>query len=372
LPPENQGKVIIRAIPDSVVRDRLVAFICAHAGSATPESVRGRLERLPLVLAGAIDPVRGERLAATLTGLGAGAEFVPGDEAPLSPQTAAAACDAAAAGAESGGGGDPAASDRQTPRGERRKKAPPTPEQEKLRIALACRIVLIYAILACLVAMSSPLFLIFSAPLALYATHRAVALLEDDLWLRWFFLPGSFVPVLNIAILALMLLRVHLFIRRSTVQPDTIRDELASFRFVCRIGFAALMAIFLLGSANGYLPVSMGEFRESVERMLQKEVEASAKEFPRKVSGELRIESMTAGPAKRLTFNCTLINYRASLVNGDQFRADVRGNIVKEVCGSKEMRHFLDREVIISYAFNGSDGMPITSVDVVNGDCGGR
>lgn len=372
LPPENKGKVIIRAVPDEVVKEKLVAFICGNCGTTTPDMVRGKLARLPLILAGSIDPSRGERLAATLNAIGAEAAFVVAEAEPVPPLEPAVTDRSTVPqkNREEAQSAPPAERAKCAPRGTRSRKAPPTAAEEQHRIALACRIALVYALLACMAAMVSPLFHLFSVPLALYSTHRVVALLGVSIWLRAVFLPGLFVPFLNLFVLALMLLFTQLFLRRSKVPSQAIRDELASFRFVLRAGYAAFMVTFLLGSANGYLPQSMNELQESVEHRLEKEVSRSAKDFPRTVNKELRIDNMTAGPARRLTFNCTLLNYRASTINADRFRTDIKGSVIKEICDSKEMRFYLNKDVIISYAFSGNDGVPLATVDVANADCG--
>lgn len=372
MPAENTGKVIISSVADAAIREKVVSFICSNAGTPPPDLVRVKLEHLPLVLAGSIEASRGERLAAILNSMGATAAFVAADEIPAQPLTPPATESGSALPPvdEQSRAERPAGANRTAPRGSRGNKALPTAADEQQRIALACRVVLLYALLACLVAMSSPLFYIFSLPLVLYAAHRTVALLGVSLWLRSIILPGIFIPVLNLFILSLLLLLTHLFIRRCKTSTADVQDELAPIRFLFRAGYAALMAIFLIGSASGYLPESMNDLQESVERLLEKEVARSAKEFPRSVDRNLRMDSMAAGPGKRLTFNCTLLNYRTRAVDAERFSAGVRGGVVKEVCDSKEMRSFLNKEVIIAYAFSGSDSLPLATVEVANADCG--
>lgn len=51
---EVQGKLIIRAIPDEEVAQRVAAFICAHSQNMTTEAVFERLKKLPLVLSSTI------------------------------------------------------------------------------------------------------------------------------------------------------------------------------------------------------------------------------------------------------------------------------------------------------------------------------
>lgn len=371
MPPETKGKVIITAVAAAAAREKVVAFICKNGGTLTPDLVRAKLAQLPLVLAGSIEAPRGERLAAILNGMGATAVFEAA-EVPVPPELPPALASGSAPPRE----GErsrlerPPGANRPAARGVRGKSAPPTAAEEQQRIALACRIVLLYALLACLVAMASPLFYCCSLPLALYASHRATALLGVSLWCRYVYLPGVFIPVLNLFLLALLLLRIHLFIRRSKIPATAVRDELASLRFVFRVGYAGIMAFFLFGTANGYLPATMHELRESVEQLLEKEVARSAKEFPRTVDRDLRIDSMAAGPGKRLTFNCTLLNYRARAVDVERLRTGVRGGIVTEACNSPQLRTYLQKEVIIAYAFSSSDNLQLATVEVSNTDCG--
>lgn len=367
---DTTGKVIITAIADAAAREKVVAFVCSNSGAATPDLVRAKLEKLPMVLAGAIETPRGERLATILTAMGATAAFIAADTVPTPPaQPPPADNDGVPSSAAEQPRAERPATGRKPGTRPPREKSAPTAAEESYRIGLACRIVLFYALLACLVAMVSPLFAILSLPMALYAAHRAVALLGDSLWLRSVFLPGVFVPGANIVILALLFLRIILFLRRSTIAPDAVRDELAPVRFVLRAGYAGFMAMFLFGTANGYLPASMDELRESIEHLLEKTVARSAKDFPRTVNKNLRIDNMAAGPGKRLTFNCTLQNYPAKAVDAELFRTGIKGNIVKEVCASKEMCLYLKKEVIVAYSFNGNDNLPIATVDVAQADC---
>jgi hypothetical protein len=368
---EIKGKVIIRAIPDAAVKEKVVSFICTCGGKMSPEMVRARLERLPLVLAGSIEVARGERLAKSLQSHGADAVFALNEEsvAPVAVPPVVEIGAEFTARPEPLRQESPDRPDRRGPRGARGKALPPTPEAEKLRIAHAVRIVLVYALLACLVAMVTPLFHLFSVPFALYAAHRASALLETDIWLRSIYLPGIFVPLLNILILALLLLQIHLFLHRSRAADKTGQDELAPLRFGLRVGYAIIMALFLIGTASGYIPDTMNDFRETVERRLAKEVARSAKQFPKQVDKDLRVDKMTAGPDKQLTFHCTLLNYKAKMLDPERFRSGISEKIVKQVCEGKEMQYYLNKEVVVAYAFYGNDALPITTVSVVSSDC---
>lgn len=363
MPQEIRGKVIIRTIPDATVQEKVVAFVCSHGGRVTRDQVMARLGSLPLVLAGSVEAAKGERLAAALNGLGADAVFVASnaqqpsvpfhpDGVPVTAQTAAI---------------DPPPAP--GPVRAARKKPVTRDEAEKLRIARGCRTALVYALLACLVAMESPLFYLFAVPLALYAAHRAAALLEADLLQRCIYFVGVFVPVCNLLILCLLFLQTHLSLRRWKTMTAEPPDELAPLRLAFRLSYAAFMVIFLVGTESGFLPESMLDLRETVERRLEKDVARSAKQFPRTVDKDLRIDRMSAGPDRRLTFHCTLLHYGARSLDAERFRTTISPNIVKEVCGSKEMKYYLNKDVIIAYAFSGNDAQPITTVDVANGDC---
>lgn len=351
------GKVIIRAVADDAARERVVAFVCAHARNATADGVRRGLARMPLVVAGPLEAGKGERLAVALTGLGADAVF-QGDGPAMSSAPAA------------GDGGQPPVRPSR-PRPERKKPLTPAQaaEAEKLRVARNCRLALGYAMLAVLVPMLSPLFFALSLPLALYAAHRSAALLGSDIWLRVVYLPAMFVPVINLVVLALLLFQVQRFIGRSTVSLDRVRDELAGLRFALRAGYAGVMAVFIVGTAGGYLPHSTDALRETVEKKLARAVERSANDFPRRVDRELRIDRMSAGPGRRLTFHCTMLATPSSRIDGERFRTSISSTIVERVCSNREMEYFLTNGVTVAYAFNGSDDLPIATVNVADSDC---
>lgn len=367
---ELKGKVIIRAITDAAARERVIAFICSHGGKPPADKVRARLEQLPLTLVSSMDAGKGERLAATLCGLGADAGFVddaidPPAAVPVPVVAEPLAAPLQAEPVQREAQARPPKPDRTA----RLKAAAPTEESEKLRIAHACRFVLVYAILSTCVSFYSPYFYLFSLPMALYAAHRATALQKTDIWLRCLYFVSVFVPVANLVILSLLTVQMHLILKRSNASNEVGQDELAQLRFTFRIGYACTMVIFLVGTAGGYLSGSMSDLGETVERRLAKDVKRSAKLFPKQMDKGLRIEKMTAGPDRRLTFHCTLTNFKAKSIDSEQLRSGVGDKLVGQICDSKEMRYYLERDVVISYAFNGNDDLPITSIDVTNKNC---
>lgn len=359
---ETRGRLVIRAIPDDATARKVAAYLLIHAAGATPEKVAARLASLPAVLAGSIEPEAGERSARELQELGADAQFIPNRaKAPQSkahpvPHETTAGTHAQACAPPPGRGRGAA------PRPER---AAPTRRQQLHDLQILTG----YGLLACLVAMASPLFYLVALPFALYAVHTAGRSLAVSGYLRALYLTCVFVPFANALVLLVLAVQATVALRRERGTTGSPADP-APGRLFRQAGFATLMVAALAGGESGVLPSSFSSLAESVETQLKRDVARSAKKFPMTVSKDVRIDNLTAGPDKLLTFNCTLVNVPASRIDHDRFHDTVLPSVTNEVCDGASLRQYLAKGVTVAYAFNGNDGNPVTTVTVTKADCG--
>ena len=63
-------------------------------------------------------------------------------------------------------------------------------------------------------------------------------------------------------------------------------------------------------------------------------------------------DTVTAGPGKVLTYNCTLLKYNAGRINAVRFRENMEGAVRKSVCADGELKRFIDEDVTVAYAFS--------------------
>ncbi len=364
------GRLLIRAIPDAEVARKVASFICKYGGNPAPETVAARLATLPLVLARSMPAASGRRIATALMELGADAVFLPDPESGAPPPAVAAPPAEVPANPPvqpPAAAQSPAALAPRPPGTERRPATAPRQTGETL-LRSDAPILLLYAFLASLVAMASPVFLLCSIPLALYAIHRACVSLASSGWLRAMFMAVVFVPPANTLLLLILWVQCTLILRRQKATGTGVKDS-GGVVLALRLACTPLMLLALFGVSSGTLPAEFSSLTESVESQLAKQVKLVAKRFPRTVSKEMRIDSVTAGPDRLLTYNCTMLQYPADRIDANQLRDAAREKLLKEVCASTDLKLLLKKEVTIAYAFSGNDGKLVTTVAVKGCDC---
>lgn len=342
--PAGKGRLVLEAIPDEAVREKVIALLCRSAAGATPEQVAQRLSSLPLVLSSSVSSSTGTRLAEKLRECGAQAVFIPG----LSP------------GAAKLPAGPPSGEARSAhPR--KGAAAAPSPGPE---LPTDAPVLILNAFLAVLVSLFSPVFYVVAIPLALYAVHRSGTVLEIHTEVRGFLLVGSFIPLLNAAILLVLLVMTSLSLRKKAKGLRKAVNDHRLRTLLMRFAVTPLMLIAMLGVFNGSLPDSAEGLVESVETQLKHEAAKFGKDLPRKANDNLTIDSVTAGPGKLLTYNCTLTKLTADRLDVPHFKEAVLPGIRKNVCSSKELKRYIDMDATFAYSFKGEDGLPIATVAI--------
>ena len=90
---------------------------------------------------------------------------------------------------------------------------------------------------------------------------------------------------------------------------------------------------------------------------------------PIMVNNDTRLDHVTAGPGRRITYQHTLTTLPSTQVDPalwTQQSAIMR----RTVCGTAQMAALFDNGVTVAYAYAGSDGLPVGTLDITPHDCG--
>jgi len=94
------------------------------------------------------------------------------------------------------------------------------------------------------------------------------------------------------------------------------------------------------------------------------------KRLPIIVDSETRLDTVIAGPGKKLTYVYTLTNYSSGEVDSQEFERLVLPKAKKEACTNEGTKYFLKKDVRVNAYYQGNDGGFIYEVDVAPSDCG--
>jgi hypothetical protein len=390
---EDSGKLIIRSIADAGAAERIVAFLCANAKNATPEATAARLQKLPLVLSPSIGRETGERIARSLTGLGADAAFIPATPVVTSPSSGPQAAPLPP---------DRTAPLRTTPAVEQADKgAPPTgrPQRQEPvrnmprpfrtadeyrdadrlhRIAVAQKL-LIWGVVVAMVPLMSPVLYLLALPFQLYAVYRTSKALDFGSGAVVLYIVAMFVPLVGVIMLLVLNSNATKALKAAGISVGLIgarKDDLEAAgvsltgRFAGPVFAGLLLLVGVVGVSSGMLPSVMPDLSENIEARLEREAENANKKFPRQIDADTRVDSITAGPGKMLTFNYTMLNYPGSAIDEGKFREAMADKVRKEACASTGLQPFIREGVSIGYSYVGNDGIPLTTLVVSPSDCG--
>lgn len=105
-------------------------------------------------------------------------------------------------------------------------------------------------------------------------------------------------------------------------------------------------------------------FGPSVEQQLEKTVREGNKQLPKMISDDLRIDSASSGPGKRLTYNYSVLK--------DTTCRNLRSNTVgikQSVCSNKQMQFFFSKGVVVEYTYNDPTGIEQFRIAIDPSDC---
>ena len=103
--------------------------------------------------------------------------------------------------------------------------------------------------------------------------------------------------------------------------------------------------------------------------VLQQMAEELNSGLPMMVDKETRLDRVSAGPDKKVTYHYTLITLASSDVTPQQLRSAMDDKAKNYVCTTEDMRGFRENGVVVSYSYRGKDGGVIGDISVYPRDC---
>ena len=125
----------------------------------------------------------------------------------------------------------------------------------------------------------------------------------------------------------------------------------------------------LMGSIAG----SVGESDDGSRNIDQTLANVSAhlnRSAPLTLDADTRLDRVTSGPGRRLSYHYTLTSVQAKAFKRAEFQKLIREPLQAKLCSSKEMRGFLIRGVTISYDYLSNDGNRLGAARFTASDCG--
>lgn len=91
--------------------------------------------------------------------------------------------------------------------------------------------------------------------------------------------------------------------------------------------------------------------------------------LPIMIDNETRLDKMSAGPDKKITYHYTLVRLESSDITAQQLRSAREHGVIAYVCTNEDMKAFRENGVVVSYSYRGNDGGVIGDILVYPRDC---
>ena len=92
--------------------------------------------------------------------------------------------------------------------------------------------------------------------------------------------------------------------------------------------------------------------------------------LPYKINEDTQIDHATVGPGARLTYHYTFLKYTSKEIDINWLNNGLKKDIIKQVCGSEDMKASLRYNAIYAYSYSGKNGNYIDKFEVTRKDCG--
>lgn len=102
--------------------------------------------------------------------------------------------------------------------------------------------------------------------------------------------------------------------------------------------------------------------------LLAESVSVANKRLPLDVGNNTRMDSVSAGPGRRINFHFTLTNRTIKDVKPENISAG-RAAQIKIACGSDSVKSFLNDGIAVTYSYKTADGADFTSLDITGQLC---
>ncbi len=144
---------------------------------------------------------------------------------------------------------------------------------------------------------------------------------------------------------------------------------------LCRLRISALIelaasaaAVALLSVANAIAQSNAPEVFE--ERWLVETASDLSRSLPLEVDAETRLDSVTAGPGRRLNYRYTLVKRARASMDIESFNANMQPLLRTSICGKAGMQALLKNGVTLVYHYLGNDGKLVSMIEILPHHCG--
>jgi len=144
------------------------------------------------------------------------------------------------------------------------------------------------------------------------------------------------------------------------------------------LGFIAILIAASIGGGIGkqvskvaFSPSqpSPHQIEDKLNEGLTKAAEESNTRGPVMVNQDTRWDRSAAGPGARLTYFYSFPHFSSQDIDRGWLLANVKPEVKKGVCASKEMNPSLQYGVTYVYAYSGNDGVEIARFEINKNDC---
>ncbi len=144
---------------------------------------------------------------------------------------------------------------------------------------------------------------------------------------------------------------------------------------LCRLRISTLIELVASTALVALLSVSNAIAQSSAidvfeERWLVENARDLSRSLPLQVDAETRLDSVTAGPGRRLNYRYTLINRARASIDIESFNANMQPLLRTSVCGKAGMQALLQNGVTLVYNYLASDGKLVSMIEILPHHCG--
>lgn len=149
-------------------------------------------------------------------------------------------------------------------------------------------------------------------------------------------------------------------------------------KILSALGFIAILIAAAIGGGIGkqvgkaaFSPSkpSAQQIEEKLIEGFTKAAEQSNRRGPIMVDKDTRWDRSDVGPGARLTYFYSFPNYSSRDIEPGWLLANLKPEVKKGVCASKEMKPSLQYGAIYAYAYSGNDGAEIARFEINKNDC---
>jgi hypothetical protein len=126
----------------------------------------------------------------------------------------------------------------------------------------------------------------------------------------------------------------------------------------------------IIGVITGQAVGAVVADSQTIESGLRKMADKVNAQMPMVVDRDTQIDTITAGPGARFTYNYTLVRMTSKEVDREDLMHFMRTNVKSSVCSSPNMQTFFRNKVTVGYSYRASDGVHIGKIDITPRDCG--